>query len=670
MENRIIKILAIDDIQDNLITLKALIEESFPLAIVITALSGRRGIELAVEENPDVILLDIVMPVMDGFAVCKLIKKNEQTQDIPVVFITALKGDKESRIRALEAGGEAFLAKPIDESELIAQIRAMVKIKEGREEKKNEKKRLEKLVAERTTELRQELQERKKAEEKIRQASENWNKTFDAMRDGIALIDSEMKIIQSNQVFREFLELSGEDLKSGHCFHHLHGTNCPIVNCPFLRMKGSKKREKLEMELKDRILEILVDPIFDEKKELLGAVHIISDITERKTIERELYFAKEKAEESDRLKSAFLANMSHEIRTPMNGILGFIDLLQNSGLSDEQHQLYLDIIKSSSGRLLNTINDIIEISKIEAGQSSIHYKELEIKEVMDYLLSFFRVEAEHKGLVISAKSDFEGQKFTVITDKDKLISIFSNLIKNSLKFTNQGSVEFGTQLNGDLLFFYVKDTGMGIPPDKIDVIFDRFVQADVEITRPYEGSGLGLSIAKAYTEMLGGTIHAESELGKGTEIRFTIQYIPAKPSPVSAGNENETTPRNESAQRTILIAEDDDASYFYLQAVLSKQNHQVFRAKTGKEIIDLLKENPNVSIILMDIKMPTMDGYEATRKIREFDKRIPIIAQTAYALTGDREKAIDAGCTDYISKPVKGEELILKINHLLETACP
>ncbi|MDX9883357.1 MAG: response regulator [Prolixibacteraceae bacterium] len=546
MGNKPIKILAIDDIRDNLISLKALIEDSFPFATVITALSGERGIELALAENPDVMLLDIVMPMMDGFTVCRQLKEYETTQDIPVVFITALKGDRENRIKALEAGGDAFLAKPIDELELVAQIRAMVRIKEAREEKKNEKERLEKLVAERTVELQQELRERKK-------------------------------------------------------------------------------------------------------------------------IEKELYLAKEKAEESDRLKSAFLANMSHEIRTPMNGILGFIDLLQSPNLSDKQYQMYLDIIKSSSGRLLNTINDIIEISRIEAEQSPIHYSRVELNEVMDYIFSFFRFEAEQKGLSFSVKKSFEGRKFHIITDKEKIISIFSNLIKNALKFTHAGHIEFGNHLNAEVLSFYVSDTGMGIPSDRINVIFDRFVQADMEITRPYEGSGLGLSIAKAYTEMLGGKINVESKPGKGTTISFTIKYMPAEKGPVHNGNH--IFADNKESTWKILVAEDDDSNYFYLHALLSKQEHEVLRARNGEEVIGLLKKTPNVSVILMDMKMPVMDGYEATRHIREFDKRIPIIAQTAYALVGDREKALDAGCTDYVSKPVKGEELIQKIRQLTKAGC-
>lgn len=665
MENRKIKILAIDDIRDNLISLEALLNEFFPKAKIFTTLSGSIGLEIAATENPDVILLDIVMPVMDGYEVCKKLKSNEVTTDIPVVFVTAIKDDKESRIRALEAGGDAFLSKPIDESELVAQIRAMVKIKEANEEKKNEKLRLERLVNERTNELMNELQERKKAEEKVRRASENWNKTFDAMHDGIALLDADMRIIQSNMIFREFVQRSEDELKNKHCFHFIHNTECPIEDCPFLRMRKSKKREKMELTVKESIIEVMVDPIMDEKGTILGAVHIVSDITERKTIEKELVIAKNKAEESDRLKSAFLANMSHEIRTPMNGILGFIELLQNPSVTDEQHQLYVDIIKTSGERLMNTINDIIEISKIEAKQSHVNYSEVEIGSLMNYLYSFFKIEAEQKGLQFLMKNVLTNSDSLVLTDKNKLTSIFLNLIKNALKFTNEGFIEFGNNFENGEFSFYVKDSGMGIPADKLDIIFDRFVQADLAITRPYEGSGLGLSISKAYVEMLGGKIEIDSELGKGTTIRFTINYNPVKQM------DQHAIPNNSSSEITkkenvILIAEDDDASFSYLNILLSKTDFVIERARNGKEALDMCRTNPNIILVLMDLKMPKMDGYEATRQIRLFNQQIPIIAQTAFALIGDREKALESGCTEYISKPVKRDDLFGLINKFYE----
>lgn len=665
MENRKIKILAIDDIRDNLISLEALLNEFFPKAKIFTTLSGPIGLEIAATENPDVILLDIVMPVMDGYEVCRKLKSNEVTTEIPVVFVTAIKDDKESRIRALEAGGDAFLSKPIDESELVAQIRAMVKIKEANEEKKNEKLRLERLISERTNELMNELQERKKAEEKVRRASENWNKTFDAMHDGIALLDADMCIVQSNKIFREFVQRSEDELKNKHCFHFIHNTECPIEDCPFLRMRKSKKRERMELTVKESIIEVMVDPIMDEKGTILGAVHIVSDITERKTIEKELVIAKNKAEESDRLKSAFLANMSHEIRTPMNGILGFIELLQNPSVTDEQHQLYVDIIKTSGERLMNTINDIIEISKIEAKQSHVNYSEVEIGSLMNYLYSFFKIEAEQKGLQFLMTNVLTNSDSLVLTDKNKLTSIFLNLIKNALKFTNEGFIEFGNNFENGEFSFYVKDSGMGIPADKLGIIFDRFVQADLAITRPYEGSGLGLSISKAYVEMLGGKIEIDSELGKGTTIRFTINYNPVKQMAQHA------IPNNSSSEITkkenvILIAEDDDASFSYLSILLSKTDFIIERARNGKEALDMCKTNPNIVMVLMDLKMPKMDGYEATRQIRLFNQQIPIIAQTAFALIGDREKALESGCTEYISKPVKRDDLFGLINKFYE----
>ncbi len=250
---------------------------------------------------------------------------------------------------------------------------------------------------------------------------------------------------------------------------------------------------------------------------------VIHDITQQVEAENNLIAAKLKAEESDRLKTAFLANMSHEIRTPMNGIMGFTKLLEKKELTAAQHQLYLDLVTKSSERLLNTINDIIEISKIEAGQTSLRLTELDLHEFMTYLFSFYKQEAESKGLQFKRTETGYPNNLFITTDKIKLESILSNLIKNAIKFTEKGFVEMGCKRNGNNYEFYVKDSGVGIPKEKQGQIFNRFVQADNSLTKPYEGSGLGLSIAKAYAKMLHSKIKVESEVDKGSTFRFELK---------------------------------------------------------------------------------------------------------------------------------------------------
>ncbi|MFW6310170.1 MAG: ATP-binding protein, partial [Prolixibacteraceae bacterium] len=265
----------------------------------------------------------------------------------------------------------------------------------------------------------------------------------------------------------------------------------------------------------------VIAPIYNDN-EVIGILGLNIEITEQKKAEKDLTLAKEKAEESDKLKSAFLANMSHEIRTPMNGIIGFVNLLETADLNNSERKLYTDLIKQSSERLLNTINDIIEISKIESGQAILHYSPVNLRRFMDFLYGFFQPEAENKKLKLSLKN--ECLDLIIKSDESKLQSILTNLLKNALKFTKYGSIEFGCYISEDQLIFFVKDTGTGIPNHKLKAIFHRFVQADYSTTKPYEGSGLGLSIAREYARMLNGNIRVKSEENKGSTFWFEMKY--------------------------------------------------------------------------------------------------------------------------------------------------
>jgi len=380
------------------------------------------------------------------------------------------------------------------------------------------------------------------------------------------------------------------------------------------------------------------------------------NVKERLEKEQKLISAKEKAEESDRLKSAFLANMSHEIRTPMNGIIGFLDLLKEPDLSEENKNAYINIVTQSGQRLLDTINDIIEISKIETGELKVHNSSVNIPELMSYYHGFFRQQTDQKGLNYIITNQLPAGIVSIQTDKIKLESIISNLLKNAVKFTLKGSVEFGCYLKEPDIVFYVKDTGTGIPADQHEVIFDRFIQVDSSTSRPHEGSGLGLSIVKAYIEMLKGKIWVKSDQGRGSHFYFSIPYCPSvgeKPVDEKTGTLNEAPP----SMSKILIAEDDYASYLYLQNLLTGKGVTFLRTMNGADTVKTVRENPDISLILMDLRMPGLSGLEAARQIRQFNKTVPILAQTAYALTGDREMAIKAGCNDYISKPIDRKNL-------------
>jgi PAS domain S-box-containing protein len=385
----------------------------------------------------------------------------------------------------------------------------------------------------------------------------------------------------------------------------------------------------------------------------------------------ELIKAKEHAEESDRLKSAFLANMSHEIRTPMNGILGFADLLREPGLTGEEQQEYINIINKSGARMLNIINDIVDISKIESGLMEVDIREVNINEKIETIQIFFKPEVEKKGMHIFFHKSLPLKEAFINTDQDKFYAILTNLVKNAIKFSDKGAIEFGYNLKMNVstdskdspietteLEFFVKDTGIGIPKDRQEAIFHRFVQADIADKRASQGSGLGLSITKAYVEMLGGKLWLKSEEGKGSTFYFTIPYKSEQQEKSNTKNIVSAKTENQIKKLKILIAEDDEISEMLITKTVKIFSKEVLKARTGVEAIDVCRINPDIDLIMMDIKMPEMNGYEATKQIRQFNKDVIIIAQTAYALTGDHEKAIKAGCNEYIPKPI--DKMVLK----------
>ena len=388
-------------------------------------------------------------------------------------------------------------------------------------------------------------------------------------------------------------------------------------------------------------------------------ISLTNEITNRKQIEKNLIIAKEKAEESDRLKTAFLHNISHEIRTPMNGIIGFTNLLLEPNLDGEERHDFVEIIQMSSDRMLNTVDSILDISMIESKQVKVSISKTKIKEQVESIYAYYKPEADKKGIELILNESYLTNNAVINTDSEKVYSIITNLVKNAIKYTHEGVIEFGFNKKGKNLEFYVKDSGIGIPRDRQAAIFDRFVQADIEDTRVYEGCGLGLSISKAYTKMLGGEIWVESTEGVGSQFYFTIPYDVTN---VEITNnkliEPDQNPEIQIRNLKILIAEDEKIVSEYLKILLKNISNTILHTKNGIETVDICKENPDIDLILMDIKMPGMNGYEATRQIRKFNKNVTIIAQTAYALTGDCEISIEAGCDDYITKPIDKTKLM------------
>ena len=347
--------------------------------------------------------------------------------------------------------------------------------------------------------------------------------------------------------------------------------------------------------------------------------------------------------------------MSHEIRTPMNGILGFTELLKTPKLTSEEQQEYVKIIEKSGIRMLNIINDIISISKVESGQIETTLSETDINEQIEYLHTFFKPEAKQKGIQLIIKSTLPSNEAIINTDREKVYAILTNLVKNALKFTDSGSIEFGYVKKGKYLEFFIKDTGLGISNSQQKIIFERFRQANDTISRSHQGSGLGLSISKAYVEMLGGKIWVVSQEGKGSCFYFTLPFGTkpvAKNTIVPLKIVAEEKTENEIKDLKVLIVEDDPISKLLITIAVKPYSKEILKVSTGFEAIEACRNNPDIDLVMMDINMPEMGGYEATEKIRQFNKDLIIIAQTANGMQSDRDEAIAAGCTDYISKPV------------------
>ena len=609
--------------------------------------------EILANEKIDIILSDYHLPGYSGSDA--LILAKTEYPHIPFIFVSGTMGE-EVAIESLLNGATDYVLK----NRLVRLAPAIRRaLREAR--------------------LHQEY---KKASETLRKKEEQYRILVEGMNEGLMLTDNNDTILFVNQQTCDITGFSAEELIGENSAQVLfdHQNREFIIEKNKLRKKGVKDTYEVVLTQKngEKIwIRCSGSPVYDEEGTVSGTIGVFENINERKKAEDErnkltelLITAKEKAEESDRLKSAFLANISHEIRTPMNGILGFAELLKMPELTSDAQKRYIHIIEQSGTRMLNIINDIIDISKIESGQMNINLNKTYVNQLLKDLLVFFTPEARRKGLKLSLSVERpEGEECLLLTDHTKLAQVLSNLIKNALKFTKEGSVNFGYEITKSPdslserpaeLTFYIEDTGVGIPSDQVDLIFERFRQGSASLTRNYEGAGLGLSISKAFVEMLGGTIWVNSKPGKGSKFSFTLPYtIP------QIQEQGQQAPQDKTANQQsicILIAEDDENNMMYLNAVLEEENSRLFESCNGKEAIELVKQHPEIDLVLMDLKMPEIDGFEATRQIKKIRPTLPVVAQTAYAFAEDKEKARNAGCDEYLSKPIKKQALFEIIN--------
>jgi signal transduction histidine kinase/CheY-like chemotaxis protein len=382
---------------------------------------------------------------------------------------------------------------------------------------------------------------------------------------------------------------------------------------------------------------------------------------EFRTLNKELIISKKRAEESDELKTAFLQNMSHEIRTPMNAIVGFSGFLKRQQLSPEKRNNYVEIIEDSVQQLLSIVDDILTVSLLEKNQEALNLQTIKLNGVIKNILSLFKVNAARKNISLIAHTALDNERDEIYTDSTKLTQILSNLLTNAIKFTQEGSVEFGYKFRKNEIEFYVKDTGIGIEPSMQEKIFDRFSQAGKHIQQHYGGTGLGLSISKGFVELLGGKIRVESELGKGACFYFTIplNFAELKNTDHVAQNHWPTF-----ENKIVLIVEDEEYNYLLLKDMLKEIGILPLRAKNGKEVVDICRQNQKIDLIFMDIKMPILDGFEAAKQIKEFRPDIPIVAQTAYSRQNERLFYNQSEFFSYLTKPIDKQILFKVVNQI------
>jgi two-component system sensor histidine kinase/response regulator len=410
-----------------------------------------------------------------------------------------------------------------------------------------------------------------------------------------------------------------------------------------------------------RIRNLLYTSFLQQK--LMNQNHILEEKVQERTYELqqrniELFAAKEKAEASDRLKSSFINNISHEIRTPLNGILGFGQILSEHDLDEADKEMYLEMLNISSSRLINTVTNFLDISMLTSGNQKVSRKEIDPLDIIQTVFQKFKDSCNEKSIAISCEPPSNNYEVKIFTDGELFDKVITQLVDNAIKFTSSGTVMVGYETLEKEIHFYVGDTGIGISEDDQIHIFDYFMQVDNASTRKYEGSGLGLSIATKILELLGGRIWCNSEKGKGSTFHFTL---PTVEKSTMNNLRNIVYKHNTGVKQTILIAEDDDINFHYFKALLTNDLVEVLRAKDGAEAVEFCMKKPEIELVLMDLKMPEMDGLEATRQIKSKRTNLPILAITAYCESEDKKLALEAGCDEFITKPVKKDFLLKKL---------
>jgi PAS domain S-box-containing protein len=516
--------------------------------------------------------------------------------------------------------------------------------------------------------------ERVKAENIVLKNQEMLRGIFDSSPSAIIVIDLNYMVIESNPPSHKMFKVENDqELKKFSIFDFIpedeHSLAKEKLKESFEKGFSNNNQYKLiRFDESTFYAETSSSVIKDSSGNPVAIVVVVNDITERLTFIEKLKQAKAVAEQSDKLKTAFLANMSHEIRTPMNSIIGFSNLLTDEGVEEIKKTEYLHHIIKSSNALLSLIDDIIDISKIEAEQLTISKSKFKLNSAIRELFNSFSESNKNDKVKLKLVFPPDSDIYEIDSDPLRMRQVLTNLIGNALKFTEKGTVEVGYSIEGKgkdaIVRFYVSDTGIGIPRDMHKTVFERFRQVDETTSRKFGGTGLGLAISKRIVELLNGEIWVKSEPGKGSVFYFTLPFVMEENK--SPGKEKFWSSQYNWKERTILVAEDEDTNFELLKAALHKTKVNLIWVVNGLEAVETCRTNKNIDLVLMDIRMPKMNGYEATKKIKSFNENLPVIALTAYAMPEDRAKSIEAGCDLYFSKPIRPSKLLSSIEEFFQ----
>lgn len=508
-----------------------------------------------------------------------------------------------------------------------------------------------------------------RSEEKLLASEERYRTIADNITDGILYAGDKNQILFVSPSYVQQLGYDPtEDIYKNMdgMFSYIHPDEKEVLTNLFSGAIATKKKKlSYSYRIRNKTGEYLwrednTQFKFDENGDYSGLFTISRDITDRKKVEMALNEALIKSQASNRLRTAFIQNISHEVRTPLNGILGFGELLSEPGLSDELKEQYYQMLYLSSTRLLNTITDYMDAALIESGNIEVIPVPVNLYKLISNLIPVYQELCKKKNLEFNLSVPDPEQDITILTDPEILQKCIVELLENAIKFTDKGSVSLGYAIKNQQIEFFVKDTGIGVSPESAELIFEPFMQEITDKTLGYEGNGLGLSITHGFLKSLGGRISIQSEKGKGSTFYFSI---PLKNETQSTHQNTATTEKTKkSANLEILIAEDDLMSDLYMEIILKPYASKIYKAANGIEAVRLCRDHPGISLIMIDLKMPLMSGFEATREIKSFRKDVLVIAVTAYALIEDKKAAFDAGVDDFMAKPVSKADLNEMLN--------